>query len=329
MVTQSKFPLISRELAPPLIYLRSYPQKVAGIKQRVRGAKFNEHFAQAQLFYNSLTFIEKQHLIKAISFELSHCDDPVVFEQYTKILNNVDIDLARQVAQNVGGVVPDRPARQNHGNSSSPLSQLYYTPKEPTIKSRRIAILLADGFNLAQVEGLRAAFKAGMATSWIIGPRRGWVYPEGVEPDRDGKAKGALWADHHYEGQRSTLFDAFVIPGGAKSAYALANNGRTIHWVREAFGHCKAIGAIGEGVAFLREAVMLPDVQYQTDLSSDNVVSSYGVVTVGQIDTAKLAADTLKIAQGQKGFISNFAFEVSKHRCWDRELDGLVDKVAY
>lgn len=171
----------------------------------------------------------------------------MVYESYTKLLNNIDFDIAKQVAINVGGVVPDKPARANHGRKSAPLSQLYYAPKEPTITSRRIAIVLADGFNLAQVEALRAAFKAGGATSWVIGPRRGWVYPEGAVV---GSGKGGVWADHHYEGQRSTTYDAFVVPAGAKCAQALANNGRTIHWLREAFGHCKVIGGIGEGVYY-------------------------------------------------------------------------------
>ena len=110
-------------------------------------------------------------------------------------------------------------------------------------KSRRIAILVADGFNLGEVQAIRAALKAGMASTWVIGPRRGPVYPDGEEV---GRGKGYS-ADHHYESQRSTLFDAIIVPSGRKSAEALAGNGRAIHWVREAFGHCKAIGAIGEG----------------------------------------------------------------------------------
>ncbi|CAL1696356.1 unnamed protein product [Somion occarium] len=94
-----------------------YPQKVSGIKQRLRAPKFQEHYNQAQLFYNSLQPYEKSHLISAISFELSHCDDPVVYETYTQVLNNIDFDLAKQVAINVGGVVPDKSARPNHGES--------------------------------------------------------------------------------------------------------------------------------------------------------------------------------------------------------------------
>lgn len=111
----------------------------------MRTAKFQEHFNQAQLFYNSLAPIEKKHLISAISFELDHCDDPVVYESYIKVLNNIDFDLAKEVAVNVGGVVPDKPARQNHGKKSVALSQLYYKPEQPTIASRRIAFLIADG----------------------------------------------------------------------------------------------------------------------------------------------------------------------------------------
>ncbi|PCH33365.1 catalase [Wolfiporia cocos MD-104 SS10] len=318
-----------KEVGPPVPTkdggYAEFMQKINAIKQRVRTPKFQEHYNQAQLFYNSLTDYEKAHVVNAFSFELSHCDDPVVYETYSKLLNNIDFDLAKQVAINVGGVVPEKPARQNHGQATQTLSQLYYAPKEPTIASRRIAILLADGFNLKEVLALRAALKAGGATSWIIGPRRGKVYPAG---EQVGSGEG-ITADHHYEGQRSTLFDAFIIPSGAKHAQTLAQNGRTVHWVREAFGHCKAIGAIGEGVAFLREAVQLPGVSFAADLNSDSVTTSYGVVTTGRYDAGTAAADTLKIAQGEKGFVSNFAYEVSKHRAFERELDGLTSKVAY
>ncbi|GBE78047.1 catalase [Sparassis latifolia] len=302
-----------------------FAQRVAGIKQRVRGAKFQEHYKQAQLFYNSLAPHEKAHIVNAISFELSHCDDSVVYELYSKILNNIDFELAKQVAINVGGVIPEAPARENHGNATPTLSQLYYAPKVPTIVSRRIAILLADGFNLAEVEALRAALKVGGATTWIIGPRRGWVRPSG---EKIGSGTG-VWADHHYEGQRSTLFDAFIIPSGAEHAQSLAKNGRTIHWVREAFGHCKAIGAIGEGVAFLHEAVILPGVQLATNMKNDAVTSSYGVVTTGQYDVSSAAAHKFSIGRSEKGFVSNFAYEVSQHRCYERELDGLTAAVAF
>ena len=316
------------------------------MKQRLRSAKFQEHFKQAQMFYNSLNAHEKSHVLNALSFELSHCDDPIVYQSYTKVLNEIDFDLAKQVAVNVGGEIPWQPSRENPGHTGSRLSQVEFAPKEPTIKSRRIAILLADGFNLREVQAIRAALKAGMATTWIIGPRRGLVYPDGEEV---GSGNGYS-AEHHYEGQRSTMFDAIIIPGGAEHAQALAKNGRTVHWVREAFGHLKPIGALGEGmwhvfslpctlslisdallsgVAFLREAAQLPGVHFAPDLNSDKVTISYGVVTAGKYDVGSAAADALSIRQGEKGFISSFAYELSKHRCYERESDGLASQVAY
>jgi catalase len=199
----------------------------------------DSNFKQAQLYYNSLAAHEKAHLISAISFELSHCDDPIVYESYTKLLTNIDFKLAKDVAVQVGGIVPES-ARPNAGKSSVALSQTYYAPKEPTIASRRIAILIADGFAATEVQAVRAALASASALSFIIGPRRGKI----MSASSPGMT---LTADHHFEGQRSTLFDAVFVPSGGEHAKALLANGRVVHWIREAFGHCKAIGAVGDG----------------------------------------------------------------------------------
>ncbi|KAH0583518.1 Catalase-1 [Termitomyces sp. J132] len=300
-----------------------YAQKVQGLKQRVRGAKFQEHFDQAEFFLNSLAPHEKQHLINAISFELSHCDDPVVYKTYVNnILPNISLDLARAVSEQVGGALPENPSnvRKPHGKKSDRLSQLYYAPKTPTIASRRIAILVADGFNGTEVQVVRKALGGMGATPFLIGPRRGEVKAD---------SGPSVFVDHHFEGQRSTLFDALFIPSGAHSAKTLATNGRTIHWVREAFGHCKAIGAIGSGVSIVEHAVALPELKLADPSGGDDVVSSYGVVTTGKYGIASAASDIISIATGPKGFIANFAHEISKHRCWDRELDGLISQVAF
>jgi catalase len=135
----------------------------------------------------------------------------------------------------------DKPGRENEGRSDPTLSQDYYTPKKPTIATRRVAVLISDGFNMAELGAVCSALANGQATTWIIGPRRGKIYAH-----HDGESGQFIMADHHFEGQRSTMFDAIYIPSGSH-ARALANNGRAIHWIREAFGHGKAIGAVGEG----------------------------------------------------------------------------------
>jgi catalase len=181
-------------------------------------------------------------LISALSFELSHCDDHRVYKSYTQLLNNIDHDLAKAVAISVNGVIPDQPARQNHGKKDPTLSQTFYLPKIPTIATRRIAILIDDGFNAFEVEAVRAILAAEKAKAFVIGSRRGKIHAEAAE-GRDG---AGVVAHHHFEGQRSTLYDALYIPSG-EHGKALMTNGRVIHWIREAFGHCKAIAAVGEG----------------------------------------------------------------------------------
>lgn len=74
---------------------------------------------------------------------------------------------------------------------------------------------------------------------------------------------------------------------------------------------------------------MLPGIEYNTDPNSVTVTSSFGVVTVGKFSTTGIAAGILMIAANDKDFISSFTHEVSKHRCYERELKGLTKKVAY
>ena len=77
----------------------------------------------------------------------------------------------------------------------------------------------------------------GSASTFVIGPRRGKIV-----------FTTSVMVDHCFEGQRSTLLDALFIAPGAKSTNMLKKDGCVIHWVREVFGHCKTIGAVGEGL---------------------------------------------------------------------------------
>jgi catalase len=79
----------------------------------------------------------------------------------------------------------------------------------------------------------------------------------------------------------------------------------------------------------VKHALALPEVKLQESETSDEVISHYGVVTTGIYNTSSATTDVLQISSGPKGFVSNFAYEISKHRCYDRELDGLSAQVAY
>ena len=83
-------------------------------------------------------------------------------------------------------------------------------------------------------------------------------------------------------------------------------------------------------VDVIREAIKLSEVKLHGSMAiSDDVVSSYGVVTTGKYSLTSAAKDALTIASGSKGFSANLAYEISKHRCWARETDGLVAQVAF
>lgn len=124
-------------------------------------------------------------------------------------LCDIDLDLAKNVAEMVGGPLPNTQGRSNPGKKAPGLSQIEYLPKTPMIATRKIAILIADGFDLSVFETVKKALEAAGAFPLVIAPRRHTIYPSG------GDKSSGVKADHHLEGMRSTMFDALIIiPGG-------------------------------------------------------------------------------------------------------------------
>jgi catalase len=188
----------------------------------------------------------------------------------------------------------------------------------PTIATRMVGILIADGFNYAEYKMVKTALTAAGAMVFTIGPRR-----QPVIPSSGGKA---VSPEHHFEAFRSTAFDTLYIPGG-EHVSTLRKNGRVIHWIREAFGHLKAIGATGEGVELVREACGVSGMMFS---NSADVVDSYGVVTAGGVgDGPSSLKEGLKMVRGAKNFLDAYAFNIAQHRNYQRELDGLAAMVAF
>lgn len=79
-------------------------------------------------------------------------------------------------------------------------------------------------------------------------------------------------------------------------------------------------------VHLLRHSVQLPGIDFVDD-DSAAVKCSYGVVTTGHYHAKP--ADTLQIGPDEAEFVASFAFAVSQHRCFEREMDGLTAKVAF
>ncbi|KAK5034415.1 catalase 1 [Exophiala sideris] len=298
----------------------SYPARESGMDLRKLAPKWKDYVSQAQLFYNSMSDIEKRHITNALSFELDHCDDNVVYERIVERLTEIDLSLAAAVAEKCGAPTPTKQTTENPGLKAKGLSQFDYLPEVPTIKSRRVAILIADGFDAVAYGAMKAAVLSQLALPFTISNKRQNV----TASDGVTSAK----PDHFLNGQRSTMFDAIFVPGGEKSIKTLMSNGLARFYVKEAFAHCKAIGATGEGVELVEAALKEAPGATVAGKGTDAVVDWYGVVTAQTPDDESTVKKGIKMASEAKDFTGKFFHNIAMHRNWQRELDGLTDMVS-
>jgi catalase len=239
----------------------THPQTLEGPKVRERGRKFFDHFSQATLFWNSQSEPEQQHIVQAFRFELGKLDRPAIRERMVVMLAQVDRGLAARVAEGLGLTVPAKsnvllnqsvpadedprnfqPVRIKQKIARSTALSMADTIKD-TIKTRKVAILAADGVDEREVAGLVRALTAAGAVPQIIAPRGGTL---------KGAGGGGVDVNWSLLTVGSVLFDAVFVPGGQKSSDALAADGAAVLFVREAYKHCKAVGGGGTGVAMLK-----------------------------------------------------------------------------
>ena len=219
----------------------SFPAPVSEDKVRGKPEKFAEHYAQASLFFNSQTDVEKAHIIAAFRFELSKVGVAAIRERMVASLVNVSPTLAAGVASGLGMEVPDDLPRALTKPpvpevKLSPALSLMALPGECGIRTRQVAILVADGVHRASLAAIQAELAAKGAVGHFVGERIGKFAAE------DG---GEIEADKSMENSPSFLFDALVLPDGVKAVEKLARNAATLEYVKDQFRHCKTILALG------------------------------------------------------------------------------------
>jgi catalase len=220
-------------------------------KVRERSRSFFDHFGQARLFYNSQSDHEKNHIIDAFSFELGKVEAIAIRQRMLGIISLVDESLASAIGANLGLKVlaPEKPINKSvpaDGNQKdyepvevdaeievSPSLSMSNTIKN-TIKGRKIAFLAADGVDADAISQMKAALEAEGAKVEIVAPRQGAL---------NGANKAKQQADQSFLTSASVLYDAVYIPGGDKHLATLAADPDAIHFLNEAYRHCKAIAA--------------------------------------------------------------------------------------
>jgi catalase len=247
-----------------------------GEKGRIRPESFADHYSQARQFYLSQSGYEQAHIASALVFELSKVEHPHIRKAMVGHMRHVDEDLAQRVA--AGLALPELP---DAPTAAAPVQQMKPSPAlqiigkmKPTLEGRAIGILIAEGSDGAVIKKIKkAAIDAGASVK-IIAPKVGGTKLA------DGSM---LAADGQLAGTPSVLFDAVAVLLSDEGAKALMMESAAIDFVRDAFGHLKAIAVDKGGQALLKKA---------------DVGSGSGVVS----------------ASDQNAFIA-----AAKTRQWDRE----------
>ncbi|WP_417591572.1 catalase [Owenweeksia hongkongensis] len=273
----------------------SYEERIDAKKIRTRSESFSDHFSQPALFYRSLADWEKEHVAGAYTFELGKCNQDHIKERMLWVINQIDTDLAKKVADGLGMSVPkniDKPINQAIGADADvkkhqPGKKKIYLDESPalsqantkfdSVATRKIAVLVSDGFSMSDYEKMTKSLEKEGATLAIIAPHGGKVT---CDKNVSHPVDAAISTTE------SVLYDAVYIPGGKKSVDALIKEAKFSKFLNEAFKHCKAIAADNE-------AQNLIDNTFIKDHKDDKAIF---------ID----------------GKASDFKTAIANHRNWDR-----------
>jgi catalase len=218
-----------------------------GEKGRIRAESFADHYSQARQFYLSQTAYEQAHIASALVFELSKVEHLHVREAMVGHLRHIEEDLAKRVAVGLAfDKIPVAPptAAPVQDMKLSPALQIIGKMKN-TLMGRAIGILIADGSDGAVIKNIRKAVTDAGASVKIVAPKVGGVKLA------DGSK---LAADGQLAGTPSVLFDAVAVILSDEGAQALSMESAAIDFVRDAFGHLKAIVVDNGGQALLKKA---------------------------------------------------------------------------
>ena len=144
----------------------------ASRKVRAQPASFDDHFSQPRLFWLSMAPVEKEHIVRAYTFELGKCYEQAIKERQLRALARIDADLCAAVATGLGLATPAAEAPMVDPDPSPALSQV--GGEWPT-DGRMIGLLVDDDTPMESIAAVRGAvFEAGMV-ALVIGPHGGTV----------------------------------------------------------------------------------------------------------------------------------------------------------
>jgi catalase len=235
-------------------------RSVSGDKVRERGP--DDEYAQATLFWNSMSEVEQDHIVDAFTFELGKVEVPAVVERMVLRLALVDAELAGRVCFGLG-LVPPAPDGANGSRSdggradpgdvddgtvdptggldSSPALAMVTDNVYP-VDGRVVQILANDGCDLSGVRLLKEALLEAGAVPHVVATHKGAI--------RGARRGDELVVDRSFHTASSAEADAIVVASGAE----LAELPAALTFVQSAYRHYKPIAAWGDGAQLLDNA---------------------------------------------------------------------------
>jgi catalase len=220
-------------------------------KVRANPASFDDHYSQVRLFWLSMTPVEREHIIRAYTFELGKCYEQAIKERQLQSLANIDPVLCREVATGLGLPAPKPTVPLADVTPSPALSQLGRTwPAD----GRTIGVVVDPAGDLAGIGEVREAVLAAGMVPLLIAPHGGMV--------------GGMPVQRTFATARSVEYDAILLGGApvpapdalparddkAGATAVVTVDPRVLLLVEEGWRHAKAIGAWGAGVTVLEQA---------------------------------------------------------------------------
>lgn len=303
----------------------SFPEPVFEDKVRGKPEKFADHYSQATLFYLSQTDVEKTHICNAFRFELTRVQTPAIRERVVSVLANIDMELAQGVADGLGMAMPEpqpraMPALSNPAVPISPALSLFHRPGSLGIRTRRVAMLVADGVDAAVLRDAYTRLQAEGAAPRIVGGKLGTVR---------SKSGDAVQVEISLEAGPSVLWDAVVLPTGDAAIEALSKMGQALEFLRDQYRHCKPILASASSTPLFERVgipLTLPDGSNDpgicglppagTGRGSRSPKSGKATATKSGVNGGDAGA-----ADGNISALDAFIAALASHRHFAREMD--------
>jgi catalase len=228
----------------------SFREHIDDDKVRGKPERFADHYTQATLFWNSQSPFEKAHIVRGFRFELTKVQVPSIRERVVAMLANVDGGLAETLAAELGMPLPEPLPRAlkrapKPEVTVSPALSLLAHPGDGSIRTRRIAILVADGVDGEAAQALHDGLEKEGAVPRFVGARLGTVETDEGE---------SLDVEVTLETMPSVLFDALALPGGKAAVTTLGNLGHALEFIKDQYRHAKPLLALKEAADLVENA---------------------------------------------------------------------------